>query len=106
VTSSPVLRQLLVLLLSKLIGRNTRPLVLTISTQMKDSRCFLELKWKATDDSPPAVCDAKSMLAKELPHIQQLAYSFGGELTLVEGLSEVLLKLPAAPQTARQDLVN
>jgi DNA-binding response OmpR family regulator len=106
VTSSPVLRQLLVLLLSKLIGRNTRPLVLTISTQMKDSRCFLELKWKVTDDSPPAACDARSMLAKELPHIQQLAYSFGGELSLAEGLSEILLKLPAAPQTSRQDLVN
>jgi two-component system OmpR family response regulator len=106
VTSSPVLRQLLVLLLSKLIGRNTRPLDLTISTQMKDGRCFLELKWKATDDSTPGACDAKSMLAKEFPHIQQLAYSFGGELSLAEGLSEILLKLPAAPQTSRQDLVN
>ena len=104
VTSSPVLRQLLVLFLSKLIGRNTRPLVLTISAQIKDSRCLLELKWKATDDSQSAVQDAKNILAKELPHIHELVYSIGGELSLAEGLPEVLLKLPAAPPTTRQDL--
>ncbi|HEX4604986.1 MAG TPA: response regulator [Candidatus Angelobacter sp.] len=106
VTSSPVLRQLMVLFLSKLIGRNTRPLVLTVSAQIKDGRCFLELKWKASDDSPSPIQDAKNILAKELTYIQELVYSIGGELSLSEGHPEVLLKLPAAPQSSRQDLVH
>ncbi len=105
VTSSPVLRQLLVLFLSKLIGRNTRPLILTISAQTKDGRCLLDLKWKAADGSQEALQDA-NILAKELPHIQELVYSIGGELSLPEERSEILLKLPAAPQTARLDLVH
>jgi two-component system, OmpR family, response regulator len=105
VTSSPVLRQVLVLLLSKLVGRNTRPLVLTITTQPGDGHCLLELKWKAADDSQSAVHDAKTILAKELRPMQELVSSMGAELAVVEGRSEFLLKLPAAPG-ARQDLVH
>jgi hypothetical protein len=106
VTSNPVLRQLMVLFLSKLIGRNTRPLVLVIAAEINDGRCFLELKWKANDDSPAAMQDAKNIIAKELAHIQELVYSVGGELTLFEGRPEILLKLPAAPQNNRQELVH
>jgi DNA-binding response OmpR family regulator len=106
VTSSPVLRQLLVLFVSKLIGRNTRPLVLTVSAQIKDGRCVLAFNWKANDDAPTPVTDAKNIIAKELSHIQELVYSIGGELSLSEGSPEILLKLPAAPQGSRQDLVH
>ena len=106
VTSSPVLRQLLVLCLAKLIGRNTRPLVLTVSAQVQDGRCLLDLTWKANDDSPSAVQDAKNILAKEFSHINELAHSIGGELQISEGRPEILLRLPAAPQTDRQDLVH
>ncbi|MBZ5505903.1 MAG: response regulator [Acidobacteriia bacterium] len=106
VTSNPVLRQLMVLFLSKLIGRNTRPLVLTISAQLNDGRCFLELKWKANDDSPAPIQDAKNIIAKELSCIQELVYSIGGELLFSEGRPEMLLKLPAAPQNNGQDLVH
>jgi hypothetical protein len=106
VTSSPVLRQLLVLFISKLIGRNTRPLVLTVSAQIKDGRCVLAFNWKANDDSPTPVTDAKNIIAKELNHIQELVYSIGGELSLSDGNPEILLKLPAAPQGSRHDLVH
>jgi two-component system OmpR family response regulator len=106
VTSNPVLRQLMVLFLSKLIGRNTRPLVLTVSTQLSDGRCVLELRWKANDESTATIQDAKNIIAKELAHIQELVYSIGGELTLTEGRPEILLKLPAAPQDNKQDLAH
>ena len=106
VTSSPVLRQLLVLFLSKLIGRNTRPLVLTVSTQIKDGRCVLAFDWKASDDSPVPVQDGRNILAKEIAHIQELVFSIGGELSMSEGKPELLLKLPAAPQSGRHDLVH
>jgi two-component system OmpR family response regulator len=106
VTSSPVLRQLLVLFLSKLSGRNTRPLVLTISAQIKDGRCLLAFNWKATDDSATPVHDAKNIIAKEMPYIQELVYSIGGELSLTEGQPEILLTLPAAPQSSKHDLVH
>jgi two-component system OmpR family response regulator len=106
VTSSPVLRQLMVLFLSKLIGRNTRPLILTISTQSSDGRCLLDLKWKSNDDSQTALLDARGIFAKELPHIQELVYSIGCEMALSEGRPEILLKLPAAPQSGRQDMVH
>jgi two-component system OmpR family response regulator len=106
VTSNPVLRQLMVLFLSKLVGRNTRPLVLTVSTQLTDDCCFLELKWKANDDSQSPIQDAKNIIAKELTYIQELVYSIGGELSFFEGRPEILLRLPTAPQNNRQDLVH
>lgn len=106
VTSSPVLRHLMVLFLSKLVGRNTRPLILTISAQANDGRCLLHLKWKSTDDSQSALLDAKNIIAKELTYIQELVYSIGGELSLPDGHSEILLKLPATTLASRQDMVT
>jgi two-component system OmpR family response regulator len=106
VTSSPVLRQLLVLFLTKLIGRNARPLVLTVSAQIREGRCVLNLNWKANDESVIPLQDARNIVAKELPHIQELVFSIGGELSLTEGHQEIQLKLPAAPQNSRQDMVH
>jgi DNA-binding response OmpR family regulator len=106
VTSNPVLRHVLVLLLSKLIGRNSRPLVLTVAVQSGESHCLLDLKWRAADDAQPPVLDGRSILGKDLPGIQELVYSIGGDLSLAEGRSEFLLKLPAAVQTAKQDVVH
>lgn len=105
VTSSPVLRQLMVLFLSKLIGRNTSPLALTISAEARDGRCLLDMSWKSADGSVSPALEAKNILARELTYIQELVYSIGGEILLPERRSEIQLKLPAAPQqSVRQDL--
>jgi DNA-binding response OmpR family regulator len=106
VTSSPVLRHLIVLFLSKLVGRNTRPLVLTISAQANEGRCLLKMKWKPSDDSPLPLLDAREIIAKELAYIQELVCSIGGEMSLTDGRAEILLKLPAATQGSRQDIVH
>ena len=106
VTSSPVLRHLMVLFLSKLVGRNTRPLVLTISAQANEGRCLLKMKWKAADDSPPPLLDAQGIIARELAYIQELVYSIGGEMSLTDGRTKILLKLPAAMQGNRQNMVH
>jgi DNA-binding response OmpR family regulator len=106
VTSSPVLRHLMVLFLSKLVGRNTRPLVLTISAQAHEGRCLLEMKWKPADDSPAPLLDAREIIAKELANIEELVYSIGGEMSLIDGRTKILLKLPAATQPSRQDIVH
>ena len=105
VTSSPVLRQLMVLFLSKLIGRNTRPLALTISAEARDGRCLLDISWRSADDSVSPALEAKKILARELTYIQELVYSIGGEILLPDGRAEIQLKLPAAPQQSiRQDM--
>lgn len=105
VTSSPVLRQLMVLFLSKLIGRNTRPLALTISAEAREGRCLLDMSWKSADDSASPALEAKNILARELTYIQELVYSIGGEILLPEHRSEIQLRLPAAPQQSiRQDM--
>jgi DNA-binding response OmpR family regulator len=106
VTSSPVLRHLIVLFLSKLVGRNTRPLVLTISAQANEGRCLLKMKWKPSDDFPLPLLDAREIIAKELAYIQELVCSIGGEMSLTDGRVEILLKLPAATQGSRQDIVH
>jgi DNA-binding response OmpR family regulator len=103
VPSSPVLRHLLALFLSKLVGRNTRPLVLTISAQANEGRCLLQMKWKPADESQTPLPDAKGIIAKELTYVQELVYSIGGELSLTDGHSEILLKVPAATQPARAE---
>jgi His Kinase A (phospho-acceptor) domain len=106
VTSSPVLRHLMVLFLSRLVGRNTRPMVLTISAQANEGRCAIHLNWKPADGSQPALLDGKSTLAKELPYIQELVYSIGGELSLTDGQSEILLKVPAAIHAKPETFVH
>ncbi|HSS96086.1 MAG TPA: response regulator, partial [Terriglobales bacterium] len=105
VTSSPVLRHLIVLFLSKLVGCNTRPMVLTISAQANEGRCAIHLQWKPADGVQPALLDAKSILTKEFAYIQELVYSIGGELSLTDGHSEILLKVPASTQLARPEMV-
>jgi DNA-binding response OmpR family regulator len=106
VTSSPVLRHIMVLFLSKLVGRNTRPLVLTISEETSEGRCLLKMKWRPADDSQTPLVDAKGIIAKELAYIQELVSSIGGEMVLTGGHSEILLKVPAATQGSRQDMVH
>ena len=106
VTSSPVLRQLIVLFLSKLVGRNARPLLLSITTQITEGRCLLGLNWKANDQSQTAVQDARNILAKDLTCVQELAYSIGGEILLSEGLPEILLRLPAPHSMNKVELLH
>ena len=102
ITSSPVLRQLEVLFIGKLVAQNTRPLVLTFAAQVQGNRCSLDLKWRAAEPGA-AVQDARAVLVKELVHIQEMVFSIGGELSLAEGTGQISLKLPAAPQAGRSD---
>ncbi|MGC2694648.1 MAG: winged helix-turn-helix domain-containing protein, partial [Candidatus Angelobacter sp.] len=108
VTSSPVLRQLMVLFLNKLVGRITRPLLLTVVARIAEGRCLLEFRWKSTDASLVPVHDARNILSKDLTHVAEMVHLIGGELLVSEGRAEILLKLPAAPQqaNARQDMVH
>lgn len=91
VTSSPLLRQLLLLLFSKLAGRNTGPLLLTISAIAKDGRCRMRLAWKAAGSSAAPVPDARTVLARDLQTLQAIVHSLGGEISLAEGQPEVSL---------------
>jgi DNA-binding response OmpR family regulator len=99
VTSSPVLRQLLVLLVGKLVGKNTRPLVLSIFAGMKGHRCALEFQWRAAEQDP--VQDASTVLGSDLSYIQEMIFSIGGEIS-VEGRTAISMKLPAAPHAGLQ----
>ena len=101
VTSSPVLRQLLVLLVGKLIGRNARPLTMAVSTILKGSKCNLELRWRTTEPLQGQLQDIKIILGKELPYIHEMVYSIGGELAL-ESDGLLYLKLPAGKQDLLQ----
>jgi len=98
VTSSPVLRQLLVLFVGKLVGRNTRPMTLTVAGQAKGARCSLDLRWRSTE--PGSVHDAKTILSKELLYIQDMVGSIGGELNMSEGRAEIALTLPCTPHSS------
>lgn len=100
VTSSPVLRQLLVLLVAKLTGRNTRPLTLGISGTVRDEHCHLELLWAPSDGSSATVQDAKSILAKDHTDMGEMAHSLGGELLPGEDQPRIELKLPAGSRGA------
>lgn len=96
ITSSPILRQVMVLLLSKLIGRNARPLVLTISAQSREGRCELELRWRAADSDQLALPDAANIMARERATVREMLLSVGGELILPESECRIIMKLAAA----------
>ena len=98
VTGSPALRQLLVLFVSKLVGRNTRPLTLTVTSRMKEGFCDLELRWQCTDNPQNPLADAPAVFIKDLKHVHEIAYQVGGELGLAEGQPQLMLKLPIAPK--------
>jgi two-component system, OmpR family, response regulator MprA len=107
VTSSPVLRQVLVLLVAKLTGRNTRPIVLSIKGTVLGERCHLQLSWKATKSSQEQPPDAKTILAKDLTGLQELARSLGGEIAPGDAQPVVEIVLPAGPRVAiAKDMVH
>jgi len=95
VTSNPVLRQLLVLFVSKLAGRNTRPLVLTASSRLEDGNCHLEFRWNSTTGNDEGIQEARQMFSKEWNYIQEMARSIGGSLTTQANTSSLVISLPA-----------
>ena len=100
VSSSPALRQLLIMFLSKILGRNTQPLVLTISSRAMDGRVRLDLRWRQAEPASHSVSNTGNMLTRELGSIHALVRSLGGELLLPEGQPEISLKLPGTPMAA------
>jgi DNA-binding response OmpR family regulator len=107
VTSSPVLRQLLVLFIGKLVAKNSRPLTLTISAQAQGGSCTLDLRWKANEPGA-AVQASRAVLDRELIHIHEMVFSIGSELSLPEGEPQISLKIPSAPPASgsKQDSVH
>ena len=95
VSSDPALRQLLIMFLSKILGRNAQPLILNIGAKTKDGRVLLDLRWSLADHSPAPLPDPATMLARELSSIHAIVRSLGGELVLTEHQQEISLKLPA-----------
>jgi DNA-binding response OmpR family regulator len=95
VTSNPVLRQLLVMFLSKLAGRNTRPLVLTASSRLEEGNCHLEFQWKASSGYGAGIQEAREMLSKEWSHLQEMVRSIGGTLTTQGNSPSLVISLPA-----------
>jgi hypothetical protein len=100
VSSSPALRHLLIMFLSKILGRNPQPLALKIAAKAKDGRVQLTMRWRLTEPSPIPLLDTGTMLTRELGSIQAMVRSLGGELVLPEGEPEISLTLPAAPTAA------
>lgn len=107
VTASPALRQVLVVLVSKLVGRNTRPLTLTITAEVEDECCILGLKWRGSDEEQDGIQDARSIFFKDQQHLQALAESIRAEVSMA-GEAEVELKLPTGPKDRqlRHELPN
>jgi len=97
VTSHPALGQLLGLFVCKLVGRNTRPLALTVSAQASDGHCNLTLLWRAMDQPASQVLDAANILLKELSSIYEMVCSIDGDMVLTDGQPEITLRLPSAP---------
>ena len=100
VPSNPALRQLLIMFLSKIVGRNTQPLVLSIGAKAKNGHVLLDMRWRLSEDSSHPAPATGTMLTRELGSIHAMVRSLGGELLLPDGQPEISLKLPAAPTAA------
>jgi hypothetical protein len=92
---------------SKLIGRNSRPLLLTIAAQATSEGCLLDLNWSASDHSQAPVQTSRTIFSRDLPYLVDLAHSIAGELALGEK-SEIRLTLFNVQQhlNSRQELLN
>ena len=103
VTSTPTLRQVLALLVSKLLGRNARPLTLTVAAATRRGVCDLELRWLCKNDPHYPVVDAETILAKDLKSVQEIVYLLGADLELSERYPAITLKLPVTAATFTHD---
>jgi DNA-binding response OmpR family regulator len=97
VTSDPVLRQLLVLLLGKLAGRNSRPVLLTIAAESAGDHYTIRFRWRANDSSPNPVLDARTVLARDIETLREMASAMAAEFSVPEGAAEFAVTLPAVP---------
>ena len=106
ISSSPVLRQVLAFLLSKLVGRNSQPLAIVVTATLRERQCSLDLRWRAGDPSRRAVDDGRTILARELSSVQEIVHDLGGELVLPEGRPEISLLLPARIGATQTDFLQ
>jgi DNA-binding response OmpR family regulator len=107
VTSSPLLRQVLTLCISKLIGRNSRPLALAVSAARGgDNHHDVQLRWRPLEPTQNPLPEGRNVLTKELTSLREIVASLGGEVILPEGRTEIILRLPAAPPGVRWDFVQ
>ena len=95
VSSSPVLRQLVLLLFSKLAGRNTRPLLLLVAAGVKDGHAQIHFSWKATDSSADPLFGARTIFSRDFESLVSMASSVSGEFSIVADHPEVVLTVPA-----------
>lgn len=93
VSSSPVLRRLLLLLFCKLVGRNTEPLLLAIAADNKDGHCGIAITWKAA--GPGAAPDGHTILAKDIGNLERMAALLQGTISIASE-REVVIVLPSA----------
>ena len=106
VSSSPVLRQLLVALLSKIVGRNAGPMHLAFQAAFNDDRCQLQLKWSAAGRIHASQPEGRGFLSRESGALRQMAHSFGADVVLPEGKTELTLQLPAIRQPSKQASIH
>jgi hypothetical protein len=98
VTSTQVLRQLCILIVGKIAGKNTSATKLTVSAKPSAGRCDLSFIWMANGNSPGL--PAKGVINETLPYLQDMAYSIGGELSVSVDQAEITLRVPAGPPVA------
>jgi DNA-binding response OmpR family regulator len=106
ISSSPILRQVLVLFLSKLVGRHSQPFVITLAAGNAGGRCRLDLRWRPRDAAQRPVQDARMILAREFATVREIVHSLGGELILPDNQPELSLILPAPSGPARAEVLQ
>lgn len=105
VTSNPALRQVIVLLLAKVIGRNPTPLVLTVSARQNEEDCEMVFSWRAMDNTASSIQTAGNVFGRDAELFQEMLQAAHGEFEIDENSPEVILRIRAltAPE---KDLVH
>jgi hypothetical protein len=106
VTSMPILRQLCILIVAKIAGKNTSAIKLTVSAKLSGGRCDLSFIWMTNANRPGL--HAKGIINETLPYLQEMVDSIGVEMSVPADQAEITLRLPAGPlaTNARQGTVN
>jgi two-component system OmpR family response regulator len=94
VTSSANLRQALIFLICKLVGRITQPLELTFGAEVGSGSVAITAGWSVAEAD--AQCpDAQSVFGKDLAALQQLLIDIGGQIKALEPKCMLSLLLAA-----------
>lgn len=97
IADNPALRQSLIVVIAKVAGQSTTPLKITVTADVAEGSCLLDLYWRATDSPRVPLQTAEAIFAGDEGPLRELLQEAGADLTECGNVPSLTISAPAAP---------